>query len=340
MTSYKHAPLLHVHTHTYTHTCMLSHTHAGIAATDIAKSVCDIILTDDNFIPIVKAVMWGRHIYDTIPKFLQFQLTVIIVAVLLVLISAFTDGDSPLRAIQLLWVNLIMDTFASLSLVTDSDPYPCLLKQKPGRRKKSLISKQMWLFLVGHSLYQLTVLLVILYAGPALFDIDDGAGRDFRAPPSQHFTVIFNTFVLFQIFNEVNARKIHGEYNVFKGIHRNWIFIIIIIVQVTVQVIIVQFGNVVFSTKELTIDLWLWCIFIGSTELVVGQLIALIPMNKLPDLLHPAAEEVEEEEVDGDLLDDGIDNTTQDQARTFWVCLLYTSPSPRDATLSRMPSSA
>ena len=282
----------------------------GIAGTDVAKGACDIILTDDNFASIVKAVMWGRNVYDSISKFLQFQLTVNIVAVFLVLISAFTIGDSPLRAIQLLWVNLIMDTFASLALATES-PTSELLKRKPYGRKKSLISKQMWLFLGGHSLYQFTVLLVILYVGPTLFNIDDGSGRELRAPPSQHFTIIFNTFVLFQIFNEVNARKIHGERNVFNGIWRNWIFLVIMLGQVTVQIIIVQFGDVVFSTKGLSLDLWLWCIFLGSTELLVGQLLTLIPVSKLPDLFRSPAEETEEEETD-----DTIDAT---RARILWV---------------------
>ena len=228
----------------------------GIAGTDVAKGACDIILTDDNFASIVKAVMWGRNVYDSISKFLQFQLTVNIVAVLLTIIAAFTIGDSPLRAIQLLWVNLIMDTFASLALATEP-PTTELLKRKPYGRKKSLISKHMWVFLGGHSIYQLTVLLVILFAGPGLFQIDDGAGRELRADPSQHFTVIFNTFVFFQIFNEVNARKIHGERNVFNGIWRNWIFLVIMLGQVTVQVILVQFGGIVFSTSGLGLDLWL-----------------------------------------------------------------------------------
>ena len=287
----------------------------GIAGTDVAKGACDIILTDDNFASIVKAVKWGRNVYDSIAKFLQFQLTVNIVAVLLTLISAFTVGDSPLRAIQLLWVNLIMDTFASLALATES-PTDELLKRKPYGRKKSLISKQMWVFLAGHSLYQLTVLLVILFAGPELFDIDTGAGRELRADPTQHFTVIFNTFVLFQIFNEVNARKVHGERNVFSGIWRNWIFIAVMIGQVTVQAIIVQvpYINLVFSSSGLPLDLWLWCIFLGSTELVIGQLLTLIPVSKLPELLRPQAdEEEEEEEVDGDLLDDGT------RARILWI---------------------
>ena len=179
-------------------------------------------------------MQWGRNVYDSISKFLQFQLTVNIVAVTFTLISAVIINDAPLRAIQLLWVNLIMDTFASLALATEA-PTPDLLKRKPYGRNRALISGQMWLFLLGHSLYQLTVLLVILFAGARLFNIDEGTGRGLRDDSTEHFTMLFNVFVIFQIFNEVNARKIHGEKNVFKGIFTNIIFLSIMAGQVRMQ---------------------------------------------------------------------------------------------------------
>ncbi|KHJ75704.1 hypothetical protein OESDEN_24680 [Oesophagostomum dentatum] len=91
----------------------------GIAGTDVAKEASDIILTDDNFTSIVKAVMWGRNVYDSIAKFLQFQLTVNVVAVTIAFIGACAISDSPLKAVQMLWVNLIMDTLASLALATE-----------------------------------------------------------------------------------------------------------------------------------------------------------------------------------------------------------------------------
>uniref|UniRef100_A0AC34R9N1 Cation-transporting P-type ATPase C-terminal domain-containing protein n=1 Tax=Panagrolaimus sp. JU765 TaxID=591449 RepID=A0AC34R9N1_9BILA len=102
----------------------------GIAGTDVAKEASDIILTDDNFTSIVKAVMWGRNVYDSISKFLQFQLTVNVVAVTIAFVGACAINDSPLRAVQMLWVNLIMDTLASLALATEM-PTEDLLKRKP-----------------------------------------------------------------------------------------------------------------------------------------------------------------------------------------------------------------
>ena len=259
----------------------------------------------------MKAVSWGRNVYDSISKFLQFQLTVNIVAVTLTLISAVTVGDSPLRAIQLLWVNLIMDTLASLALATES-PSPDLLKRKPYGRNKSLISRQMWVFMAGHSIYQLIVLFVLLYFGSDLLNIDDGRNRELRATPGDHFTVIFNTFVFMQIFNELNARKIHGEWNVFTGIHRNFIFLAVVFGQVLVQVIIVEFGDIVFTTSSLPLDLWLWCIFLGSTELLIGQLLLLIPVTSLP--IKQTESELEEE-VDSDPLQANGDT----RARVLWV---------------------
>ena len=259
----------------------LSPNPQGIAGTDVAKEACDIILTDDNFASIVKAVKWGRNVYDSISKFLQFQLTVNVVAVSITIISAFTITDSPLRAIQMLWVNLIMDTLASLALATEN-PTDDLLKRRPYGRTKALISRHMWLFIIGHSIYQLTTLLVLVFAGAQLFDIQTGIGRELRATPTQHFTVVFNAFVFMQLFNEINARKIHGERNVFDKIWTNWIFLSVMIVQTSVQIIIVQFGSVIFGTAELGWDLWMWCVFLGSLELVVNQLLLLIPVNKLP----------------------------------------------------------
>ena len=280
----------------------------GIAGTDVAKEACDIILTDDNFASIVKAVMWGRNIYDAISKFLQFQLTVNVVAVTLALISAISIGDSPIRAIQLLWVNMIMDTFASLALATES-PSPELLKRKPYGRNKALISTRMWAFLIGHITYQLVVLFVLVYAGATLFDIDDGADSGAAESISEHFTLIFNVFVFMQIFNEINARKIHGERNVFQGLHRSYTFLVIVVGQVVMQALLVEFGSIVVRTSGLTLDLWLWSILLGSSELVVGQIITMIPVERLPKRKDTSTQD------DNDFVD--FENLSR--ARILWI---------------------
>ena len=120
----------------------------GIQGTDMAKEAADIILLDDNFKSIVKAVMWGRNIYDNIRRFLCFQLTVNVVAVTVAIVGAAILKQSPLTAVQMLWVNLIMDTFASLALATEP-PEKGHLKRKPHRRTEYIVSPIMWKHLFG-----------------------------------------------------------------------------------------------------------------------------------------------------------------------------------------------
>ncbi|XP_074024452.1 plasma membrane calcium-transporting ATPase 1 isoform X4 [Numenius arquata] len=208
----------------------------GIAGTDVAKEASDIILTDDNFTSIVKAVMWGRNVYDSISKFLQFQLTVNVVAVIVAFTGACITQDSPLKAVQMLWVNLIMDTLASLALATEP-PTESLLLRKPYGRNKPLISRTMMKNILGHAFYQLVVVFTLLFAGEKIFDIDSGRNAPLHAPPSEHYTIVFNTFVMMQLFNEINARKIHGERNVFEGIFNNAIFCSIVLGTFVVQLI-------------------------------------------------------------------------------------------------------
>nr|XP_034836749.1 plasma membrane calcium-transporting ATPase 3 isoform X4 [Maniola hyperantus] len=256
----------------------------GIAGTDVAKEASDIILTDDNFSSIVKAVMWGRNVYDSIAKFLQFQLTVNIVAVIVAFIGACAIQDSPLKAVQMLWVNLIMDTLASLALATEM-PTPDLLQRKPYGRTKPLISRTMMKNILGQGVYQLFIIFTLLFAGDKLLNIPTGRGQQLSSEPSQHFTIIFNTFVMMTLFNEINARKIHGQRNVFQGLFTNPIFYSIWIGTALSQVVIIQFGGMAFSTAGLSIDQWLWCLFFGAGTLVWGQLVTSIPTRKIPKKL-------------------------------------------------------
>ncbi|ELK27846.1 Plasma membrane calcium-transporting ATPase 3 [Myotis davidii] len=272
----------------------------GIAGTDVAKEASDIILTDDNFTSIVKAVMWGRNVYDSISKFLQFQLTVNVVAVIVAFTGACITQDSPLKAVQMLWVNLIMDTFASLALATEP-PTESLLLRKPYGRDKPLISRTMMKNILGHAVYQLTIIFTLLFVGELFFDIDSGRNAPLHSPPSEHYTIIFNTFVMMQLFNEINARKIHGERNVFHGIFGNPIFCTIVLGTFAIQIVIVQFGGKPFSCSPLSTEQWLWCLFVGIGELVWGQVIATIPTSQLKCLKEaghgPGKDEMTDEEL-------------------------------------------
>uniref|UniRef100_A0A1A8NQP8 Calcium-transporting ATPase n=1 Tax=Nothobranchius rachovii TaxID=451742 RepID=A0A1A8NQP8_9TELE len=280
----------------------------GIAGTDVAKEASDIILTDDNFSSIVKAVMWGRNVYDSISKFLQFQLTVNVVAVIVAFTGACITQDSPLKAVQMLWVNLIMDTFASLALATEP-PTEALLLRKPYGRNNPLISLTMMKNILGHGVYQLVIIFTLLFIGERMFNIDSGRNAPLHSPPSEHYTIIFNTFVLMQLFNEINARKIHGERNVFDGIFSNPIFCSIVLGTFAVQIVIVQWGGKPFSCAPLNMEQWLWCLFVGVGELLWGQVIATVPTERLPCLkeaglgLEPGEEEGEELAEDEEEID-------------------------------------
>ncbi|XP_067932437.1 plasma membrane calcium-transporting ATPase 2-like [Watersipora subatra] len=260
----------------------------GIAGTDVAKEASDIILTDDNFTSIVKAVMWGRNVYDSIAKFLQFQLTVNVVAIVVAFVGAAAIKDSPLKAIQMLWVNLIMDTLASLALATEV-PTDELLERKPYGRTKPLISRRMMANILGQGFYQIIVLFVMLFIGAKWLDIEDGTSL--ACPkPTVHFTMIFNTFVLMTLFNEVTARKIHGQRNILDGLHKNYLFLGIWIGTFIGQIILVQLGGLVFSCVPLSWEQWGWCLFFGVGTLLWSQVITSLPIKKLPKSLSVGRE--------------------------------------------------
>lgn len=166
----------------------------GIAGTEVAKEASSIILMDDNFSSIVKAIMWGRCVNDAVKKFLQFQLTVNITAVVLTFLSSVISENqkSVLTAVQLLWVNLIMDTFAALALATDP-PTPELLRRAPESRSNPLITFKMWKMIIGQAIFQIVVTVVLLYSKVLEYPTE--------SPLLQ--TVVFNTFVFCQIFNEI-----------------------------------------------------------------------------------------------------------------------------------------
>ena len=253
--------------------------------TKVAQSASDIVIMDDNFSSLVAAISWGRNVYDSISKFLIFQLTVNVVAILTAIIGAASIQESPLRAIQLLFVNLIMDSFASLALATES-PTPALLDRKPYPRNQPLISQHMFKQIFGHSVYQLTWVLVILYAGDVIWNVPSGRNLpDGQKSASEHYTMVFNTFVWMQIFNEINARKCHGELNVFEGILKNPIFCIIWIGTCIVMALIVEFGGSAFHVTPLPYRMWLSSIAIGFGGLLWNVFLHFV----IPDTIIPLA---------------------------------------------------
>ena len=254
----------------------------GIQGTDVAKEAADIVILDDNFETIVKAAKWGRCIFDNIRKFLQFQLTVNVVALTVAFFGALTGKGTPLNAVQLLWVNLIMDTMAALALGTEK-PTEDLLDRKPHGRTASLISPLMWRNIIGQSLFQCGLLFTVLYTGQYIFDVGQEGSIS-------HYTVVFNLFVFMQVFNEFNARKVNEEFNVFHNIHTNYIFLGVIIVTVFVQILVVEIPgiNTFVGCTHQTFYQWFVTILLSSLGLLIGVLVRLIPMPRQeePKAIH------------------------------------------------------
>ena len=323
----------------------------GIQGTDVAKNASDIIIMDDNFKSIVQAVLWGRCVYDNICKFLQFQLTVNITAIVIACAGSAILTESPLTAIQMLWVNLIMDSFASLALATE-DPNPELLDRKPYPRDRGVLSKTMIKNMLLHAAWQLIVLFTLIFGvgnvckdgekactmaplsnfefmGARPFAVPSGrpAGYDLAStaasgacPPAynpadkttftksrgkqtplrpegyckhakgsasdttQHYTMIFNVFVLMQCFNEINSRKIHNEINVFAGIHKNLLFVVIVLGTLAGQVALIEMPgiNTAFGCQSLTTEQWYICLILGASVLPLNVLFRFVPSSLFP----------------------------------------------------------
>mmetsp|Transcript_2783 Transcript_2783/g.4098 ORF Transcript_2783/g.4098 Transcript_2783/m.4098 type:complete len:1228 (+) Transcript_2783:74-3757(+) len=250
----------------------------GIAGTQIAKDAADIILLDDNFASIVTAAKWGRNVYASIQKFLQFQLTVNISAVVTALVGSFAFAKSPLAAIQMLWVNLIMDSLASLALASEP-PTDELLRRNPVNRSKSIVTVRMWANMLGQAAYQLTIIMFLLFGGPRVFGFPPGdqVERE-EGINSEHYTFIFNSFVWMQLFNEVNARSLNGEINVFSGMLLNPLFCGILLITAILQVIMVEFGGKALHVADggLNGELWGWSLLFGVGSLPIQQIINIL----------------------------------------------------------------
>lgn len=248
----------------------------GIAGTEVAKEASAIILMDDNFASIVKALKWGRAVNDAVKRFLQFQLTVNVTAVVLTFVSAVSSEDqtSVLTAVQLLWVNLIMDTLAALALATDP-PHDSVLDRKPEPKGASIISVTMWKMIMGQAVYQLAITFMLYYGGPkGILPLPS----DYTPTQKELDTLVFNTFVWMQIFNQWNNRRLDNKFNIFEGLTKNIFFIAISVTMCAGQVIIVFYGGQAFSVASYQHPIfWAIAIVLGFLSIPMGILVRLIP---------------------------------------------------------------
>ncbi|XP_024971084.1 calcium-transporting ATPase 1-like isoform X3 [Cynara cardunculus var. scolymus] len=243
----------------------------GIAGTEVAKESADVIILDDNFSTIVTVAKWGRSVYVNIQKFVQFQLTVNVVALIVNFSSACLTGSAPLTAVQLLWVNMIMDTLGALALATEP-PTDELMKRTPVGRKGNFITNVMWRNITGQSLYQFVVIWYLQTRGKAAFYLDN-SDADLVLN-----TLIFNTFVFCQVFNEISSREME-KIDVFKGILKNYVFLAVLTCTVIFQIIIIEFLGTFANTSPLSLPQWFASVTIGFISMPIAAAVKMIPVG-------------------------------------------------------------
>ena len=263
----------------------------GIAGTEVAKEASDIILMDDNFSSIVKAIMWGRCVNDAVRKFLQFQISTNITAVVITTVSAIASMEetSVLSAVQLLWINIIMDTFAALALATDPASEK-LLDRKPDKKHAPLFSVDMYKMILLQSVYQIIIILIFHFRGLQILGFDSTKENNDIVQ-----TVVFNAFVFAQIFNSVNCRRLDNKLNIFEGITHNLYFIGITLLgmlicspsymfvltsymkEIVVQVLIVFIGGAAFQVVRISGREWGISLAVGFVSIPWGAVIRCMP---------------------------------------------------------------
>lgn len=234
------------------------------SGTSVAKEASDITLLDDSFRSIVTAVMWGRSLYKNIQRFVMFQLTINFTALLTVLIGAFVGTTLPLTVTQMLWVNIIMDTFAALALASlPADP--AVMQEKPRAVSQFIITRPIWAGIIGYGSVFVLALLGMMF----LF-MENGVISVY------HLTVFFTFFVMLQFWNLLNAKAFSTHKSAFSGLSRCYGVLLVLLFILIGQWLIVQFGGRVFRTEPLTLADWCRIMAITSAVLWIGEIQRLI----------------------------------------------------------------
>mmetsp|Transcript_34802 Transcript_34802/g.53448 ORF Transcript_34802/g.53448 Transcript_34802/m.53448 type:complete len:323 (-) Transcript_34802:68-1036(-) len=285
-----------------------------------AKESADLILTDNDFEASLRAVMWGRNIFHNVSRFLQFQITVNISALLVIFFGYMIFSESPLSAVQLLWINLIMDTFAALALSSEP-PLPKVIQGSPFKENVSILSGTIWRQILGVSLYNVVVMLVLMFFGKMMLDLDYdisdlahngiepdnqdsaewrswAAGRD----KVKHFTFIFNLFVFLQLFNMINCRKVgRRDFNVFEKFFHNFYFLFFFFGEAAVQFALNRYFPGLSKQVQLSRNEFGAIICVAATVIVIAFLLKLTPEEWVAQI--PTSKMVDEDkEVNNKLL--------------------------------------
>ncbi len=232
----------------------------GRVGTSVAKEASDIILLDDSFGSIVNAIMWGRSLYSNIQRFIQFQLTINVAALAIAFLGPFIGVEFPLTVTQMLWVNLIMDTFAALALATEP-PHWSVMKRPPRDPNAFIVDKGM-----SQRIFGVGAIFVVILIALILGIQQDNVVSDYD------LSFFFTVFIMLQFWNMFNARMLNSHESTFQGITENRNFLIIAITIFIGQIVFVQLGGEVFRTVPLTWQDWLLIIVSTSFVLWGGEL--------------------------------------------------------------------
>ena len=249
-----------------------------------AKKASKMILVDDNILSILNAVLWGRNIYSNVRKFLQYQLTFNITTVLIVFMGAIFRGATIFSAIQLLWMNIIMDTLAAIALAAER-PHPRAIKEKPFREGlDNIITYDMQRMIAGMTIYISSIMFIMFWfnediwgftytMSDPLYDKDGNSTYKCKA-----FTMLFNLFIWLHIFNLFACRDINWKrYNPFLGLTHNFFFIAVFFAIIGIQLVMVEWGDTITQTSGLEQDEHCVCIIVGSTSLIASFIIRKLP---------------------------------------------------------------
>ncbi len=247
----------------------------GISGTDVAKLAADIIVMNDNFASIVSSVKWGRNVFEKSRKFLQYQLTVGFASSLVCFICAVSGNGLAFGAIQLLWVNLILNVCAGIGLTLEA-PEDHLLMERPHGLTDRILSNRIIKQIGGQTAFQTLLICIVLFWGHLIPFTNGTLIRN----GSVHLTLVFNSFVFLQLFNALNCRTVQDKLNVFSNLRGSLMLFGLLFFAAGLQAVIVEFGGVAFKVAPLSWDQWLFCIALGCSCLVVGAVLRLVPVPK------------------------------------------------------------
>ena len=233
----------------------------GISGTEVSKEASDIVLLDDSFSTIVRAVQWGRGIYENFQRFIQFQLTVNLSSVVVVLASILSGFAAPFTALQLLWINIVMDGPPALTLGLEPIRGD-LMKREPTKRDSSIITKSMLGRIVFNGLF-----ISAVFMAQQIWNFFSGTHE-------QEGTILFTLFVVFQLFNAFNCRVLNGG-SIFKNLSANKLMLLVFALTFGLQVIITQFGGVLYNTVPIPFIMWVKIIGAAFGVVVIAEFVRL-----------------------------------------------------------------